>query len=123
MIVEDPLKAALEAATKNPAYAASLLELSTLDKQLAVVVRAIANSKSKHGFFDAFSKNPTEFIRKWISSQKRDLEIIAGEATRGGGEDATSDEWRRGGENGVWGSDNVKELAALMISTGKVKAG
>lgn len=49
--------------------------------------------------------------------------MIAGDGMRGGGEDATSDEWRRGGADGVWGSDNVKELAALMISTGKVKAG
>ncbi|KAK6598843.1 26s proteasome regulatory subunit n6 [Botrytis cinerea] len=94
--VEDPLKAALEAATRNPAYAANLLELATLDKQLAVMVQAIANSKSKHSFFDSLSKNPTEFIRKWISSQKRDLEIIAGDGMRGGGEDATSDEWRKG---------------------------
>ncbi|TGO59277.1 hypothetical protein BCON_0046g00210 [Botryotinia convoluta] len=119
--VEDPLKAALEAATRNPAYAANLLELATLDKQLAVMIQAIANSKSKHSFFDALSKNPTEFIRKWISSQKRDLEIIAGDGMRGGGEDATSDEWRKGGADGVWGSTNVKELAALMISTGKVR--
>ncbi|KAB8294184.1 hypothetical protein EYC80_009622 [Monilinia laxa] len=121
--IEDPLKAALEAATKNPTYATNLLELSSLDKQLAVIVRAIANSKSKHAFFDALSKNPTEFIRKWISSQKRDLEIIAADGMRGSGEDATSDEWRRGGADSLWGSDNVKELAALMISTGKVKAG
>lgn len=84
------------------------------------MVRAIANSKSKHSFFDNLSKDPTEFIRKWISSQKRDLEIIAGDGIRGGGEDATSDEWRKGGPDGVWGSNNVKELAALMISTGKV---
>lgn len=119
--VEDPLKAALEASTRNPAYAANLLEIATLDKQLAVMVQAIANSKSKHSFFDALSKNPTEFIRKWISSQKRDLEIIAGDGMRGGGEDATSDEWRKGGADGVWGSTNVKELAALMISTGKVR--
>ncbi|KAA8565913.1 hypothetical protein EYC84_009724 [Monilinia fructicola] len=91
-----PSKPPLKLPPKNPTYATNLLELSSLDKQLAVIVRAIANSKSKHSFFDALSKNPTEFIRKWISSQKRDLEMIAGDGMRGGGEDATSDEWRRG---------------------------
>ncbi|RAL67233.1 hypothetical protein DID88_008006 [Monilinia fructigena] len=86
--VEDPLKAALEAATKNPTYATNLIELSSLDKQLAV-----------------------------IFAEER-LEIIAADGMRGSGEDATSDEWRRGGADSLWGSDNVKELAALMISTG-----
>jgi len=76
----------------------------------------IGNSKSKHTFFDAFSKNPTEFIGKWLSSQKRDLDIIAGEAIRGG-EDANGDEWRRGGENGIWGSDTVRESVNLIVGT------
>ncbi|PQE26896.1 hypothetical protein CJF31_00003591 [Rutstroemia sp. NJR-2017a BVV2] len=119
--VEDPLRAALEAATKNPDYASSLLEISNLDKQLAILVRAISNSKSKHAFLDALSKNPTEFIKKWISSQKRDLEILAGDGMRGGGEDATNDEWRRGGTDGIWGTPNVKEIASLMVATGRVK--
>lgn len=119
--VEDPLRAALEAAIKNPDYASSLLEISNLDKQLAILVRAISNSKSKHAFLDALSKNPTEFIRRWISSQKRDLEILAGDGMRGGGEDATNDEWRRGGNDGIWGSANVKEIASLMVATGRVK--
>ncbi|KAM3065162.1 SWI/SNF and RSC complex subunit Ssr3 [Clarireedia jacksonii] len=113
--VEDPLRAALEAATKNPDYASSLVEISKLDKQLAILVRAISNSKSKHAFLDALSKNPTEFIMKWISSQKRDLEIVAGDGMRGGGEDATNDEWRRGGSDGVWGTENVKEIASSFV--------
>lgn len=67
------------------------------------------------------SKNPTEFIARWLSSQKRDLEVIAGEAARGGGEDASGDEWRRGGKNSIWGSENVKESVNLMVNT-KAKA-
>jgi SWI/SNF-related matrix-associated actin-dependent regulator of chromatin subfamily D len=61
--------------------------------------------------------HPTEFIAQWLSSQKRDLEVIAGEATRGGGEDASGDEWRRGGKNGIWGSDNVRESVNLIVGT------
>jgi len=79
------------------------------------MVQKITNSKSKHTFFDALSKNPTEFIAKWLSSQKRDLEVISGEATRGGGEDASGDEWRRGGKESIWGSENVRESVNLLV--------
>ena len=50
-----------------------------------------------------------------MSSQKRDLEVISGEATRGGGEDASGDEWRRGGKDGIWGSENVRESVSLIV--------
>jgi len=49
------------------------------------------------------------------SSQKRDLEVVSGEAPRGGGEDATGDEWRRGGQNSIWASENVKQSVKLMV--------
>ena len=78
-------------------------------------MQKISNSKSKHTFFDSLSKNPTEFISKWLSSQKRDLEVISGEATRGGGEDATGDEFHRGGKDSIWGSDNVRESVNLIV--------
>jgi hypothetical protein len=52
-----------------------------------------------------------------LSSQKRDLEVIAGEATRGGGEDASGDEWRRGGKDGIWGSENVRESVNLLVGS------
>ena len=51
-----------------------------------------------------------------MSSQKRDLEVIAGEATRGGGEDAQGDEWRKGGKEGIWGSENVRESVNLLVN-------
>jgi SWI/SNF-related matrix-associated actin-dependent regulator of chromatin subfamily D len=101
----------------NPAYAQDLRDIAVLNDNLAVLVQKISNSKSKHAFFDALSRNPTEFISKWLSSQKRDLEVIAGDATRGGGEDASGDEWRKGGRNGIWGSDSVRESVNLIVGT------
>lgn len=79
-------------------------------------MQAISNSKAKHAFLDELSKDPTEFIGKWLSSQKRDLEIVAGEATRGGGEDAKGDVWRKGGKEGIWGSVNARESVNLIVS-------
>ncbi|KAG9239115.1 hypothetical protein BJ875DRAFT_391723 [Amylocarpus encephaloides] len=113
--VDDPLRAALMSYLTNESYTQNLLEIARQNEHGALLIQTIGNSKSKQAFFDALSKNPTEFIAKWISSQKRDLEVIAGEATRGGGEDATGDEWRRGGKEGIWGSDNVKESVNLMV--------
>ncbi|CZS97402.1 related to SWI/SNF complex 60 KDa subunit [Rhynchosporium agropyri] len=113
--VDDPLKARLAAYLLNPTYAANLREIVEQDKHLATLVQAIMLSKSKHQFFEALSKNPTDFIAKWLSSQKRDLEVVAGEAPRGGGEDPSSDEWRRGGQNSIWASENVKQSVKLMV--------
>lgn len=113
--VDDPLKASLAAYLTNPIYATNLLEIAKHDKHLALLVQSIMISKSKHQFFEALSKNPTEFIAKWLSSQKRDLEVVSGEAPRGGGEDATGDEWRRGGQNSIWASENVKQSVKLMV--------
>ncbi|TVY93732.1 SWI/SNF and RSC complexes subunit [Lachnellula willkommii] len=115
VLVDDPLRAALMSYLQNPTYAQNLLDIADLNERVAVLIQKIGNSKSKHGFFDALSKNPTEFIARWLSSQKRDLDIISGEAARGISEDAKGDEWRRGGKDGIWGSENVRESVNLIV--------
>ena len=117
VLIDDPLCSALTTYIEDPTFALTLREIASLNDHVALLVQKISNSKSKHNFFDALSKNPTEFIAKWLSSQKRDLEVIAGEATRGGGEDASGEEWRRGGKDGVWGSEHVRESVNLMVGT------
>ncbi|KAL3421042.1 SWI/SNF complex protein (SWIB/MDM2 domain-containing protein) [Phlyctema vagabunda] len=113
--LDDPLRAAYAKFLTDPSYAQTLREIESLNNNLSILIQAISQSKSKHAFLDTLSRNPTEFIAKWLSSQKRDLEIMAGEATRGGGEDATGEEWRKGGSSGIWGSDNVRESVNLMV--------
>ncbi|TVY50518.1 SWI/SNF and RSC complexes subunit ssr3, partial [Lachnellula cervina] len=115
VLVDDPLRAALMSYLQNPTYAQNLLDIADLNERVAVLIQKIGNSKSKHGFFDALSKNPTEFIARWLSSQKRDLDIMSGEAARGVSEDAKGDEWRRGGKDGIWGSENVRESVNLIV--------
>ena len=113
--VDAPLRAALTSYRRDPSYAQNLWEIAELNDDLALLVQKISNSRSKHTFFDSLSKNPSDFIAKWLSSQKRDLEVISGEASRGGGEDASGEEWRRGGRNSVWGSENVRESVNLIV--------
>ena len=117
VLVDDPLRATLTSYLQNPIYAQNLLDIVDLNERVAVLIQKIGNSKSKHAFFDALSKNPTEFIARWLSSQKRDLDIISGEAARGISEDAKGDEWRRGGKDSIWGSENVRESVNLIVGS------
>jgi SWI/SNF-related matrix-associated actin-dependent regulator of chromatin subfamily D len=55
-------------------------EILGLDDKIVQCVQSINNSKIKRDFLMQFSKEPVEFINKWIASQARDLEVILGES-------------------------------------------
>lgn len=113
--VNEPIQARLNQFLQDPQYATMLQQVRGLDEQLAVMIQAVADSKAKHAFLKSLSRDPTNFVRSWLSSQKRDLEVINGEAPRGGGEDASGDEWRKGGKNSVWATQNARESVQFMI--------
>jgi hypothetical protein len=114
--VEDPLRDSLLPLLNNPQYVTMLKEVTGLDDQLARVVQAVAVSKAKHTFFKSLSEDPANFVKNWLSSQKRDLEVIMGEAPRGGGEHASGDEWRKGGKDSVWATQNARESVNVLLS-------
>ncbi|KAK0723217.1 hypothetical protein B0T26DRAFT_640909 [Lasiosphaeria miniovina] len=114
--VDDPLRAKLVPFIHNPQYASMLKDVALLDDQLATLVQAVAQSKAKHAFLASLTQDPVNFVRNWLSSQKRDLEVIMGEAPRGGGEDATGDEWRKGGRESVWNTTNARESVNVLLS-------
>jgi SWI/SNF-related matrix-associated actin-dependent regulator of chromatin subfamily D len=88
-----------------------------LDEQIALAVQAMQASKAKHDFFEAMARDPVGFTKRWVSSQRRDLEVILGEANRGGGgEEGLGEEWRRGGREGVWGGEKAKESVGLFLA-------
>ncbi|KAL0261953.1 SWI/SNF and RSC complex subunit Ssr3 [Diplodia seriata] len=111
--LDDPLRIAMGRITTNPQM---LNQIASLDESLALAVQAIQHSKAKHAFYTAFSTDPVNFVKRWISSQQRDLDVILGEATRGGGEDVASEEFRRGGKEGVWGGDRALESVGLWLA-------
>lgn len=113
----DPLAVQLQAFNANPSLPTSLREIASLNDNLALFVQKIGESKAKHTFFTKLGKEPGVFVQKWMSSQKRDLEVIMGEAMRGGDEDAQSEEFRRGGKDGVWGTQHVKESVNLILAS------
>lgn len=100
----------------NAGYASMLKEVASLDDQLALIMQAVHKSKAKHVFLKSLSEDPATFVRNWLSSQKRDLDIIMGESMRGGGENVTGDEWRQGGKDSVWNTINARESVNVLLS-------
>ncbi|KAF3917470.1 hypothetical protein ABW21_db0209358 [Orbilia brochopaga] len=49
------------------------------DDNIAVLVQAINHSKAKRDFWQSLGADPAAFIQQWVSSQRRDLEVILGE--------------------------------------------
>lgn len=99
---------------KHEAHIDSLKTIIDMDNDIALMVAKINQTNAKRKFFDNLSKDPAGFVQRWIGSQKRDLEVILAEATRGGGEDG--EQWRKGGKDGVWGSDIARESVGLWLA-------
>ena len=114
--LDDPLQPLLNEFIRPKHSVQTLQEIHKLDEQIVLLMGAIGQSKAKHAFFTSMSKDPVAFVKRWLSSQKRDMEVLLGEASRGGGEDASGEEWRRGGADGVWGSEVAKESVALWLA-------
>ncbi|KAL5336473.1 hypothetical protein BJX70DRAFT_389916 [Aspergillus crustosus] len=114
--VEDPLRSKMLALTQNPQYTAGMRQITQLDDRVALIIQSLTHSRAKHSFFTALSKDPATFVRRWINSQRRDLETILGEAPRGGGEDGSGPEFRRGGSDSIWDTVVAREAVRYMLA-------
>lgn len=112
---EDPVRAKILNITRERTQTNTFRQIASLDDRLALIVQAISHSKAKHAFYTSFSKDPANFVKRWMSSQKRDLEVILGEAVRGG-DDASGPEFQRGGDAGIWNSDVVREAVRFRTA-------
>jgi SWI/SNF-related matrix-associated actin-dependent regulator of chromatin subfamily D len=112
----NPLMNPLQRFHTSKAHVPALQQIVRTDDDLALLVQKINQTNAKRKFYDNLAKDPTNFVKRWISSQQRDLEVILAEATRGGGEDGGSEEWRRGGKDGVWGSKLAQESVGLYLA-------
>jgi SWI/SNF-related matrix-associated actin-dependent regulator of chromatin subfamily D len=116
--VDDPLEiftSHLRTSTNqhNPAFVQKLKDIAQLDADIALAVQGMYSSKAKIDFMDQLGNDPVNFVKKWISAQRADEEIILGE------EKGRGPEWSRGGPNGIWGSDSVREGVSLVLARGK----
>ncbi|TQV91350.1 hypothetical protein V2A60_009002 [Cordyceps javanica] len=113
--IDDSSRANLQDLINNPQYLAMLKDISGLDEQLARLVQAVSASKAKHTFMKSLGNDPATFVKNWLSSQKRDLEVIMGEGSNGG-DNGYGDEWRRGGSNSVWATQTARESVNVLLS-------
>ena len=80
-----------------------------------MLIQALSAAQRKHSFLEGYAKDPVTFVRRWMGSQKRDLEVVLGESGRNEGEMGLGGEWRRGGGDGVWGTEQVREGVGLLV--------
>ena len=74
-------------------------------------------TNAKRKFFDQLARDPAGFVERWVRSQSRDLEVVLAEGVRGQGEDGNAESWmRKGGSEGVWGSERAREAVGGMVS-------
>ncbi|KAJ5575449.1 hypothetical protein N7450_009348 [Penicillium hetheringtonii] len=109
--VEDPLRTKMMALTQNPKYTAGMRQIASLDDQVALIVQALTHSRARHSFYTALSKDPVAFLRRWVNSQRRDLETIIGDAADGHGP-----EFRRGGANSAWETPVARDAVRYMLA-------
>ena len=121
--IEDPVRALYASAMHSPTYLDTLQEINRLDDQLATTAQALSHAKAKHAFQTALARDPARFVRRWVSSQRRDKEVLTGLGTRTGGlgdDGFAGEEWRRGGEASVWASGNARESVGLWLARQRV---
>jgi len=104
---DDPIRQKMSAIIHSPAYTQMLREITTIDEHIALLVQAINHSKAKRDFYKAMSEDPANFIKRWVSSQKRDFDTVCGEAAAG----MVEDEEKR---NAMW-KERVMEHAYLLL--------
>jgi SWI/SNF-related matrix-associated actin-dependent regulator of chromatin subfamily D len=118
ILVDDPMDiftSHFRAATnpRDPNFVKRLETISQLDKDIALAVQGMYASKAKIDFLNQLSTEPVGFIRKWVSSQQADEEIILAE------EKSRGPEWNRGGQDGLWTSTGARESVGLLLARQK----
>ncbi|KAF4547673.1 SWI/SNF and RSC complexes subunit ssr3-like protein [Elsinoe fawcettii] len=112
-----PLDGAIKKLATDTNHIVKLREIQDIDADIAVLVQAISRATQKHKFLSSLSEDPVRFVRRWVGSQKRDLEIFLAEGGRGYGEDAPLPEsMRKGGEGSVWGTEGVREATGVYLA-------
>ncbi|KAI5821069.1 hypothetical protein BZA77DRAFT_238503 [Pyronema omphalodes] len=106
---DDPMRYKLASIIQSPSYGNTLREISALDDSIAVLVQAINHSNAKRAFWKSLADDPAEFVKKWVSSQKRDLDILCGEAP---GKMVEEEEVKRAS---LW-KDKIAESVYLMLN-------
>lgn len=105
--------------TKLQNHRSHINELQTIirtDEDLALLVQKIHNTNAKRKFYENLSKDPANFVKRWFSSQIRDQDVILAENLRGGGEEGPGEFYGKGGNDGLWGTQQAQESVGLWLA-------
>ncbi|BFZ63228.1 SWI/SNF and RSC complex subunit Ssr3 [Saitoella coloradoensis] len=101
-----------------------------LDDRISVLIGALDANRLKRQFFLEFSKDPTNYLKRWIDAQSRDLEVVLGDRAVDEEESRKSDfyqkEWM---DESVWHylaaqtQKKVQEILAAQQTMGAPSAG
>ncbi|KAI5858667.1 hypothetical protein BZA05DRAFT_330538 [Tricharina praecox] len=108
IFIDDPIRQKMHAVMQSPSYIGMLREISTIDDHIAMLVQAINHSKAKRDFWRSLAEDPAEFVKRWVSSQKRDLDTLSGETP---GRMVEEDEVRKAAQ---W-KERVAESVYLLL--------
>ncbi|EMD00551.1 hypothetical protein BAUCODRAFT_62360 [Baudoinia panamericana UAMH 10762] len=96
----------------SKSHLSTLQTIVKVDDDLALLVQKLHQTNGKRKFYENLAKDPAGFVKRWVGSQQRDLEVILAEE----GRVEDGEEWRRGGEEGLWGSRLARESAGLFLA-------
>jgi SWI/SNF-related matrix-associated actin-dependent regulator of chromatin subfamily D len=118
--VPSTTKRLMQAIISSPRHMANLKKITQVNDDTALLLEKARHLNSKRKFLLSLSQDPATFVKRWTSSQQRDLEIILAEAGRGGGDEGyAGEEFRRGGKDGAWGTDLAREAVGLWLARQK----
>ncbi|KAF2721999.1 hypothetical protein K431DRAFT_284440 [Polychaeton citri CBS 116435] len=120
IFLPNPLQRQTYAFHTSKSHISTLRAITAVDDDLALLVQGIHRTNAKLKFYENLSKDPKGFLLRWVGSQRRDLEVILAEdRVKGLDGEAMMEEFRRGGVDGVWGSDVARESVGLWLARGK----
>jgi SWI/SNF-related matrix-associated actin-dependent regulator of chromatin subfamily D len=119
--VPSTTKRLMQAIISSPRHVANLKKIAQVNDDSALLLEKARHLNSKRKFFVSLSRDPATFVKRWTSSQQRDLEIILAEASRAGNSDEANaaEEFRKGGKDGAWGTDLAREAVGLWLARQK----
>ncbi|XP_041977415.1 brahma-associated protein of 60 kDa [Aricia agestis] len=99
--VDDTLKNQMNSFLQSTA---NQQEIQGLDAKIHETVDTINQLKTNREFFLSFSKDPQQFVQKWLLSQSRDLKTLGGGVTGSGG---AEEERRSALYAGAWADEGA----------------
>jgi SWI/SNF-related matrix-associated actin-dependent regulator of chromatin subfamily D len=114
--IDDPVRDYILAFTSSKHWNEQLRLINEIDDKLALTMQQAKISVARAKFFKEYAEDPIGVMMRWLVSQERDLAIILGEVFATLPDGSLPDNLRKGGEDSIWSSEQVREAVNYMLS-------